>query len=52
MMSKGGFQIREGVYRSDLHPKADRWESTREKNIEYMGFMDLEKGYDSVNREA
>ena len=38
---------------SDLHPKADRRESMGEKKCRvYEGFMDLEKVYDRVNREA
>ena len=40
-MSKG-IQSREGVCRSDLHHKSD-W---------YIGFMDLERVYDRVNRET
>ena len=38
--------------RSDLHTKADRWKSTREKIRLYVGFMYLEKAYDRVNREV
>ena len=45
-MSKGVSE-QEGVCRSDLLPK------TREKKCRvYVGFMDLEKLYDTVNREA
>ena len=36
--------------RSDLHPKADRCESTREKV--YVGFMNLEKAYYRINNEV
>ena len=36
---------------SDLHPKADRCKSMR-KNTVYVGFKELEKAYDRVNREA
>ena len=42
----------EGVCRSDLHTKADRWERTREKLKVYVNFIDLEKAYGRVNREA
>ena len=43
---------REGVCRSDLHPEADR-DKPWEKNCSvYVGFMDLEKVYDRVNRQA
>ena len=43
----GGVQSRKGVCRSDLHPKA------RKKECKvYVGFMDMEKAYYRVNREA
>ena len=42
----------EGLSRSDLHTKADRWESMRERNVVYVSFIDLEKAYDRANREA
>ena len=35
----------------DLHTKPDSWESMR-KNAVYVGFIDLEKAYDRVNKEA
>ena len=39
--------------RSDLHTKADRCETKREKkNLVYVEFIDLEKVYDRVNKEA
>ena len=37
--------------RSDLHTTADRSESMREKIVN-VGFIDLEKAYNMVNREA
>ena len=50
---QGGFREgREGVRRSDLHTKADRRESKREKNVVYVGFINLEKAYDRVYREV
>ena len=45
MMSKGGL---EGVCRFDLHFKKAR---EKERRV-YVGFMDLEKAHDRVNREA
>ena len=36
--------------RSDLHTKADSRESR--KNVVYVGFIDLEREYDRINREA
>ena len=51
MTSKGGSEQR-GVCRSDLHPKAYMQESTRGENAECLGFMDLERVYDRINREA
>ena len=40
--------------RSELPTKADRGESTREKiqSTIYVGFIDLEKAYDMINREV
>ena len=40
------------VFRSDLHPKAEiSREKSRDKKCRvYMGFMDLEKAYDRVNK--
>ena len=32
--------------------RTDRWESFRKKYRVYMGFMDLGKTYDRVNKEA
>ena len=44
---------REWVCRSDLRPKADRLESTTEKNVECMWVLwILEKLYDRINGEA
>ena len=41
------------VCRSDLHTKADLREKAREiKRRVYVGFIDLEKAYDRVNREV
>ena len=37
---------------SDLNPKADRLESMGEKCRVYVGFKDVEKTCDMVNREA
>ena len=41
-----------GVCRSDLHPKADRGESTRGKALGVCGFKDLEKAYNKINMKA
>ena len=38
------------MHRSDLHTKADR--KHERKNVVYVSFIDLEKPYDRVNREA
>ena len=40
------------MFRLDLQTKADRRESTREKRRVYLSFIDLEKAYDRVIREA
>ena len=37
--------------RPGLHPEADGKHSTR-KNVVYVGFMDLKKVYDRVNKKA
>ena len=37
--------------RPGLHPEADGKQSTR-KNVVYVGFMDLKKVYDRVNKKA
>ena len=42
------FQIREGIYRSNFHIKADRCESTREKTKGVCRFYRLEKLYDGL----
>ena len=48
MVSKRGFKIREGICNSNLHKKANWGKDERKKRRVYMGFMDLEKAYDSV----
>ena len=48
---QGGFREGREVRRSDLHTK---WigEKERDKKLNVLGFIDLEKTYDKVNREA
>ena len=48
---QGGFREGRGVRRSDLHTKGIG-EKERDKKLNVLGFIDLEKTYDKVNREA
>ena len=52
MTSKGGFRAGRGCA-DQIFPLKQIGEKVREKKRRvYVGFMDLEKAYDSVNREA
>ena len=50
MMSKG-LQIREGACGSHLPSKTNKGKAHGKTRRVYIGFMDLEKAYDRVNRE-
>ena len=50
-MTGGLIDDEQGGAFSDLHTKADGQERMK-KNIVYVGFIDLDKMYDTVNREV